>query len=116
MNNAFYIHDYQNSSIIYHNSALNLLHCVHVIITNITITVTPGTDGLVVVNAMMRSELNNVLVMLVNVLSQNSTAIINGLVVYYQNNKNNKQNIIGGNLHIHNFTYKQTVCLFKGSS
>ena len=66
---------------------------------------------------MMRSELNNVLVMMVNVLSHNSTAITNGLVVYYRsksnNSKNNKQ-MAANNLNIHNFTYNQTGCFFKG--
>ena len=35
VNNAFYLHNYQNSSIFYRSSALNVLHCVQVIITNI---------------------------------------------------------------------------------
>ena len=117
VNSIFSLNGCHNSSIFYHKSALNLLNCVYISIINISITVSPGTDGLVVTNAMMRSELINVLVAMINVLSHNSTAVTNGLFVYYcsKNNDNhyNKQ-IMLRNLHIQNFTYKQIICSIKG--
>ena len=93
------------------NAALHLFHCVSVTVTNVSIIVTVGTDGLAVVNAMEKFVINNVLVSTINSHPYNSSAITNGLVVhyivFYKSYKYTVPKIDDNLMYIQSFTYKQ---------
>ena len=90
------------------NAAVHIHFCMSITVTNLSITVTAGINGLIVVNSMMESALNNVLVMshVVPMHSHNANTLAsNGMFVYYyQSNK-----AVKTTLYIHNFTYRSEV-------
>ena len=83
----FYDH---SVAMLHRNAALHLFHCVFITVTNVSITVTVGTDGLAVVNAMKKFIINSVFVSTINSHLYNSSAITNGLVVHYISYNNYK--------------------------
>ena len=79
--------------------AMHLLHCAFLNVTNVSITVEIGTDGLLVTNPSMRSLLYHISIFVT--ASQSQFSSTNGIVVYnfFQTNSSR--------LHIKKFTYKQ---------
>ena len=87
-------------------AAIHMHYCVSVTVTNVSITVAIGTNGLVVVNAMLNSTLSNVLVVLYHKTPKSSSdipAVSNGMVIYYFQSSN----LLATTLYIQNFTYKK---------
>ena len=88
-------------------SALLLHYCVSVVVTKVSITVQIGTDGLLVVNALSDSKIDNVHVTTITPDSQNVyNATTNGIIIYYHESSKESidQDVV---LHIQNFTYRQ---------
>jgi len=75
---------------------------VSVTVTNVSITVNAGTDGLLVVSLMRVSALSNVLLTVIPLPSQSHNSASDGLVIYYY-----LQTIMNV-LFINNITYKQS--------
>ena len=100
---TFYTPSYIHKIMFPQIATLHLHHCVSVFIRNVSITVNLGTDGIVVVNAMRESIINNVLV-IVHIQPQKKDILTsNGLYInYYQSNQS-----IDSVLHIQRFSYKQ---------
>jgi len=86
------------------NAALHIHYCMSAIVTNVSVTVTSGTNGLVVVNALMKSEFNNVVISHAMPMRSSSadTPTSNGMVAYYYQSKES----VNTTLYIQNFTYR----------
>ena len=83
-------------------SALLLHYCVSVVVTNVSVTVGIGTDGMLVVNAMNVARLTSVHVTIAYLPQQNVfNAATNGILVYH-----NKLSEVS-KIFIQNFTYSQ---------
>ena len=101
--NAYNVPTYIDTAILHRNAAVHIHYCVAVSVTNVSIIVNTGTDGILVINAMMESTLSNILItVMTSSQSHNSTS--DGLVVFYY-----AQTIMNV-LYIRNITYKQTAC------
>ena len=87
------------------NAALHLLHCVSITVTNVSITIETGTDGLLVINPKMRSVIENVKIFVTasHLYSQFSTS--NGMILFNYLQTNFSR------LFLRNFTYQQQYCL-----
>ena len=103
--NSFHYPDSVYKPRLFRKAALHFHNCVSVIVKNVLISVDIGTNGLVVVNSMMKSEFKNVHVAVISLpLDSNYTELTtNGMAVCFL-----KSNIsIDSVLIIQNFTYRQ---------
>ena len=70
---------------------IEIHYCASVTVTNVSITVAIGTNGLVVVNIMLSSTLCNVLVVLYHktpISINDIAAVSNGMLTYYFQSSN----------------------------
>jgi len=88
---------------------MHLLNCSSLTVTNLSITVEIGTDGLLVINPKMVSVLQHVNIFVTALLSHKNFSATNGMIVlnYFQTNFSR--------LSIKKFTYKQQFCLITGN-
>jgi len=92
-------------------SALLLHYCVSVVIAKVSVSVDIGTDGMLVVNALRNSEINNVHVTIAYPKQQNVyNATTNGILVYHYKSSN----ISLSKLRIQNFMYSQELHSYAG--
>ena len=88
-------------------SAILLHYCVSVVIAKVSVSVDIGTDGMLVVNALSESKIDNVHVTTITPDNQNvCNATTNGIIIYYHESskKSIDQDVV---LYIQNFTYRQ---------
>ena len=107
--NSFHYPDSVYKPRLFRKAALHFHNCVSVIVKNVSISVDIGTNGLVVVNSMMKSEFKNVHVTVISLpLDSNYTELTtNGMAVcFFRSNIS-----IDSNLIIQNFTYRQILYL-----
>jgi len=103
--NTYNVPTHIDTAIFHRNAGLHLHYCASVTVTNVSITVNAGTDGLVAVNLMALSALSNVLFTVIPLQSHNPTS--DGLVIYYYIQTTEEV------LFIKNFTYKDMICNSK---
>ena len=103
---AFNVPTYVDTKVLHRNAAVHMHYCVAVSVTNVSIIVSSGTDGIHVINAMMESTLSNILITVMT-SSQSHNSTNDGLVVFYY------MQAIMNVLYIRNITYKQTACNSK---
>ena len=85
-------------------------------INNVSIIVETGTNGLFIINAMIRSELINIVVIVTYSQSgKQQASITNGLVILYHKSKH--QHVLPEltYLYLENFTYKKDFCRSIGN-
>ena len=93
------------------NAALHIHNCANVVVINVSITVSIGTDGLLAYNTMMVSSWTDIQVTVTPPNSHNShISTTNGMVVYYHYLYQLACDHSNITLYIVNFTYKQTTC------
>ena len=103
--NSFHYPDSVYRPKLFRKAALHFHNCVSVIVTNVSISVDIGTNGLVVVNSMMKSEFNNVHVTVISLpLDSICTELAtNGMAVCFFGSNISIDSV----LIIQNFTYRQ---------
>jgi len=95
---------YDDMPTLHWNAALHLHYCESVVVTNVSITVDIGTDGILVVNAMSTSKLNNIHIIVVSSkLHSANVTTTKGLVIYYYQSIQTVSSI----LTICNFSFSQ---------
>jgi len=107
--NTFQRRAYLNMPKFQWNAAIHLHYCGYIIINNVSIIVDAGTNGLVIINSMIRSDLINVAVLVTSSQSgKHHNSITNGLVVYYHGLIHLLPEFTY--LYVENFTYKEDFC------
>ena len=99
----------QHTATLQWKAAMHLLHCSSITVTNLSITVEIGMDGLLVINPRMRSVLKHVTIFVTASQSYKQIPATNGMIVfnYFQTNFSR--------LFIKKLTYRQQFCHITGN-
>ena len=111
MTGTFSIHYYRKIPPIHWNAAVYLHSSTFVLISNLSITTDVDVNGLLAVNIMVKTKIENLDVKVNNLIEKNNSVITDtvytsGILVYYYNQYNASYNFINCSVDIQNFTYQ----------